>query len=166
MIHFHEALADLMVPAATITPDPRNANNGDIDEIIASLLTNGCYRPIYASKETGQIVAGHHLYAALLELGAQMVPVIFLDGDDHRAVRIMLADNRTAALAKMDEGLLLDLLRLVEHDLPGTGYDDRYLMDLLAKQDDALADPPAENLLHDITCPNCGFTFRRAQGQE
>jgi ParB-like chromosome segregation protein Spo0J len=165
MLRFHAALADLMVPAATITPDPRNANNGDIDEIVASLLVNGCYRPVYASQETGTIIAGHHLYAALLELGAQMIPVMWLDGDDEAGVRIMLADNRIAALARMDEALLLDLLRAIDTTptgLTGTGYDDRYLQDLTERiLNEGGPQVPDEDLTHQITCPNCGHQWNR-----
>jgi len=166
MLRFHEALADLMVPAASITPDPRNANNGDIDEIVASLLVNGCYRPVYASRETQTIIAGHHLYAALLELGAQMIPVMWLDGDDEAGVRMMLADNRIAALARMDEALLLDLLRAIDTTptgLAGTGYDDRYLQDLTERilNDGGPQVDPEEDLTHQITCPACGHQWNR-----
>lgn len=171
MIRFHDALESLMVPAISLRPNPQNANNGDVDEIVASILTNGCYRPIYATTD-GMIVAGHHLYAALLELGAIMVPVLYVNTDDNGAARITLADNRIAALAKTDEALLLQLLEMVSDDemgLSGTGYDERYLTTLREK---VIADHErplefdlrgGEELVHTITCPQCGHSWSRAR---
>jgi ParB-like chromosome segregation protein Spo0J len=171
VIRFHPALADLMVPKDTLRPNPQNANNGDVDEIIASVLTNGCYRPIYATDD-GMIVAGHHLYAALLELGALMVPVLYVNTDDDGARRITLADNRIAALAKTDEALLLQLLEMVSQEtmgLTGTGFDERYLTALREK---VIADHErplefdsrgAEDLVHTITCPQCGHSWTRTR---
>jgi ParB-like chromosome segregation protein Spo0J len=170
VIRFHPALADLMVPAQSLFPNPENANNGDVDEIVASILTNGCYRPVYATGD-GEIVAGHHLYAALLELGAVMVPVMYVEADESGARRIMLADNRIAALAKTDDALLLQLLQMVSHEdkgLTGTGFDERYLA---ALRDKVMADVTApleydlrgsEDLVHTITCPACGHHWSRA----
>lgn len=165
-VRFHPALEPLMVPKDSITPNPDNPNNGDVDEIIASILRNGCYRPIYAA-EDGTILAGHHLYAALLELGCLMVPVLYVTTDAAGARRIMLADNRIAALARTDDALLLELLDIVsaeDHGLSGTGYDERYLE---ALRERALLD--AGTPLHtdlpdtastDLTCPACGHTWK------
>jgi hypothetical protein len=158
-----------MVPKNSIFPDPTNANNGDVDEIIASILSNGVYRPVYATAD-GKIVAGHHLYAALLELGALMVPVIYVDGDTSDGRRIMLADNRIAALAKTDDALLLQLLEMVaaeDRGLPGSGYDERYLAELREKVTRDVNTPlqydlrGGEDLIHTITCPECGHQWRR-----
>lgn len=171
MIRFHPALEALMVPAQGLRPHPVNPNNGDVDEIVASILTNGCYRPIYATQD-GEIVAGHHLYAALMELGALMVPVLTVDVDESGARRILLADNRVAALARVDDGLLMDLLKMVSEEdrgLTGTGYDDRYL-EALADRLRVEAGHPlefdtrgAEGLVHTITCPECGHSWVRSK---
>jgi len=125
VIRYHTAIEPLLTPVDTVTPDPRNANNGDVDAIIASIIVNGCYRPIYASSLTREIVAGHHLYAALLEMGAGVIPVQWIDGDREQATRILLADNEIARLAKMDYGLLVELLDNLaetEKGLAGTGF--------------------------------------------
>jgi hypothetical protein len=171
VIRFHPALETLMVPKNSIHPDPSNYNNGDVDEIVASILTNGCYRPVYATPD-GQIVAGHHLYAALLELGALMVPVLYVDTNVSGARRIMLADNRIAALARTDDALLLQLLDMVSAEdtgLTGTGYDERFLD---ALRDKAILDASRpleinlrgeEDLTHTITCPNCGHCWTRSR---
>jgi hypothetical protein len=163
-----------MIPKNSIFPDPTNANNGDVDEIIASILSNGCYRPIYAT-EDGKIVAGHHLYAALLELGALMVPVIYVDGDNADGRRIMVADNRIAALAKQDDALLLQLLEMIaaeDRGLPGSGYDERYLIALREKVLSDSTQPleydtrGSEDLVHTITCPACGHSWVRGHTEE
>ena len=172
MIRFHSALADLMAPITTLTPHPENANSGDVDELIASVLRNGCYRPIIAAQPSTHILAGHTLYHALGELGAQMVPVLWVQATPADERRILLADNAIAALARLDSTLLLDLLRLVsedEHGLSGTGYADRDL-ERLAEQAvrDAETDlridlRGSESLVHEITCPNCGYSWVRGQ---
>ena len=174
-IRFHSGLADLMVPATSIRPHPDNPNNGDVDEIVASILRVGCYRAIVADQETGYILAGHHLYAALLELGAIMVPVTWADSDDEDMVRILVGDNRIAKLAKIDDGVELQLLeRLAKSStgLSGTGVRDVELERLRAKMERDLASDlkinlgGAEKLIHEIECPNCRYTWVRGQGQE
>lgn len=167
MIRFHAAVVDLLVDADKIHPDPRNANRGDTDAIIESIITNGCYRPVYVAADTGTIVAGHHLYDALLELGAPRIPVQYVDGDTAQARRILIADNRIAALATMDEPLLLDLLdylqRETEAGLVGTGYSDDDLTDLrehvanAANSGWALGPSTPDPIT--VTCPKCGHLF-------
>jgi ParB-like chromosome segregation protein Spo0J len=95
---FHPGLDDLLVDIDSVCQHPANYNNGDLDAITASIETNGMYRPLYVQASTGQILAGNHTWAACKALGATLVPVVTLDVDDHTAKRIMLADNRTAAL--------------------------------------------------------------------
>lgn len=169
MIRYHTWLSGLMVHRDEVSPDPMNPNNGDVDEIVSSILVNGCYRPIYAAKETTHVVAGHNLYAALLELGAAYLPVAWLDGDDAQARRILLADNQIARLARMDDTQLFQLLNWVkETDLgfTGTGWNE----DLYERQM-ALANPPpdipffsghetGESILYEHTCPECGHVWR------
>lgn len=160
MIRYHASQMEHLVPAETIHPDPHNANNGDVDALIGSILTNGCYRPVYASRATGTIVAGHTLYAALLELGAQVIPVEWVDGDREQEVRINLGDNEIARLARMDRALeldLLDYLESTEKGLAGTGYTPERVEDLrlLALNSGGFAVPeiPPDGLPH--RCPEC-----------
>lgn len=172
MIRFHESLADLMVPKNSVQPHPDNPNNGDVDAIIASIMRNGVYRPIIAAKATGHILAGHHLYASLLEMEAEMLPVLFVDVDEPGERRILLADNRIAALAKIDDSQLLRLLELMdayEESLSGTGYDERDLENLreIAERDMdndlEINLAGREGLTHTIECPNCHYEWVRGQ---
>ena len=138
-VHMAGALTGLLAPRDSIRPHPANPRNGDVDAIIASILANGVYRPIYVQRSTGLILAGHHLYAALCELDCSLVPVQMVDCDDDTAMRILLADNRTADMGSYDEGLLLGILQELDgrDQLFGTGYDDAYLERL-----SAFLDPP------------------------
>ena len=69
------------------------------------------------------------------------LPVAYLDVDDDRAERILLADNRSNDLASYDDHALADLLQTLtatDHGLLGTGYDgddlDQLLRDLNGDQ--------------------------------
>lgn len=132
LAHIHPSLQPLLVDIDQIHPHPDNPRNGDTDAIATSIEINGLYRPIYAQRD-GTILAGNHTYAAALELGAQQLPVVFLDVDHDQATRIMLVDNRAADLGRYDDALLLDLLTGLDQTsqgLLGTGYDDLALEDL------------------------------------
>lgn len=120
-----------MTPLAEIHPHPDNPNNGDVELIAESILTNGYIAPIIAHRETGDIIAGNHRYHALLSLGADIAPVIWVDMEDAGAKRYMLADNKTAQAATLDNSLVLDLLtEFIDREggdmaaLVGTGYNE------------------------------------------
>lgn len=135
LIHFHEQVSHLLEPAENLEPYQRNPNNGDVDLIMESISTVGCYRPVYVGSD-GVIVAGHHLYAALMEMGADQIPVMRLDypSTDERSVRIVIGDNEIARKARRDEAQLLSLVReVLDGDLRGTGLSD---FDLLRLVDD------------------------------
>jgi ParB-like chromosome segregation protein Spo0J len=154
-IRYHDTLQALLEPIDAVTPHPQNPNNGDLDEIEASIDVNGMYRPIYAQRSTGYILAGNHTWMALASRGAQQVPVLWLDIDDDVATRILLGDNAIAARAIRDNALTRDLLRTLaatEHGLHGTGYSPADL-DVI----EALAKIPLETNEH-ATWPTLSFT--------
>lgn len=156
------------VPVDRLQPHPRNPNRGNIDAIADSIDANGFYGTIVAQRSTSYILVGHHRYQAALQRGATHVPVTWIDVDDTAALRIVLADNRTAELAERDPEQLSQLLaELADTDdgLTGTGYDQEDLTTLLAQLSDDL---PAsfkaldESIAQDVktcTCPNCGHEF-------
>ena len=74
VVSYHPALDALLTPVDQIRQHQKNPKNGDIDAIAESITVNGCFRPIYAQRSSGTILAGHHLYQALLSLGAADVP--------------------------------------------------------------------------------------------
>ena len=110
------------VKLSTLRPHPRNARNGDVEAVAESLTVNGQYRPIVVTTD-GTILAGNHTYAAALSLGWDRISVVTVDvaPESPEALRIMLADNRTADLGGYDDALLLELLRDLD-SLDGSGY--------------------------------------------
>jgi ParB-like chromosome segregation protein Spo0J len=146
------------VPWGSLTQHPRNPRNGDVEAIKESIRANGVYRPIIVAKD-GAILAGHHLWLALGEMGREQVYVVRLDVHpaSTQATRILLADNRTADLGNYDDGLLAALLRDIDADggLIGTGYDGDDLAALMES-----IDTPAGFGQHEPQrCPNCGFAL-------
>lgn len=132
------------IPVSELTPHPDNANIGDVEAIKQSIRVNGFYAPIIAQASTGYIIVGNHRFRAAQELGAVTVPAIFLDVDDEQAMRLMLADNRTARLGHDDmEALSAALSQLAESEvgLLGTGYTPLDLQKLLIDTDRPLDFP-------------------------
>jgi len=100
------------------------------------------------------------------------VPVERVECDDETAMRILLADNRTAEKAEREPEPLADLLESLEttdDGLTGTGYDgddlDELLYDLgeqapdfdpVGMEDQGQLDE-TESDKHE--CPNCGHEF-------
>lgn len=166
-VHYADGLAGEFVPAEALQQHPRNANNGDVEAILASVKANGCYRPIYASRASGHIVAGHHLYTALLSLGEEHVPVQWLENltpDDE--LRILLADNKTADLGWIDDSLVLDILDDI--GVHGTGYTEDEMLEMKAELATGFNGGPQElededeqdlTFKRPVTCPNCSHEF-------
>lgn len=120
-----------LVPVASLTPHPRNPRKGDTPAIAKSITHNGFYGAVVAQRSTGFILAGNHRLKAAVSTGAAEVPVIWVDCDDERALRILLADNRTNDLAGYDEAALAELLGSLP-SLEGTGYDQAAVDELVA----------------------------------
>lgn len=132
LVQYQPDLEPLMRDIDSVVPHPENYNNGDVEQIAASIETNGMYRPLYVQKSTNWIISGNHTWEACKTLGATQIPVVFVDVDDLHAKRIMLADNRIAALAQPDPAAELALLeQIAESDsLLGTGYQEHDLQQL------------------------------------
>lgn len=169
MIRYNFDTEGAMVPVSKLRTHPRNPNNGDVDAIVASIRRNGVFRRLPAQTSTGYVLDGNHTFEALLELGAEYVPIEWNDVDDATAIRILLTANKTAKLAKMDPALEFDLLRQVMEDDPdlgllGTGYVPRDLLKMIEDEDKPLDlgnQKGSEDLIHTITCPNCKHSWRR-----
>lgn len=119
---------------AELTPHPSNPRQGDVGAIVQSIEANGWVGSLVAQCSTGYVLAGNHRLQAAGHLGFDKVPVHWVDVDDETALRILLADNRTADLATYDEQALAQLLAelATDSDLEGTGYDGDDLDNLLA----------------------------------
>ena len=119
-----------------LSEHPENPNVGDIGAIHQSVDASGFYGAIIAQKSTGRVLAGNHRLKALLQKGASVGPVIYVDVDDVTAKRILVGDNRTTRLGHDDDAKLAALLQDIAAQtgsIIGTGYDDDDLDALLRK---------------------------------
>lgn len=135
------------IPVSEITEHPDNVNIGNVESIKESIRVNGFYAPLLVQASTGYILVGNHRFRAARELGLVTIPAIFMDVEEEQAMRIMLADNRTARLGHDDLGALeaaLSQLAESEFGLLGSGYTHADLSKLLAHIDEPLVipDPP------------------------
>jgi ParB-like chromosome segregation protein Spo0J len=132
-----------LVPTSALKPHPRNVNRGDLSAIGESIVENGFYGAIVAQHSTRYILAGNHRFEAAKGAGLAKVPVVWVDVDDARALRILLADNRTTRLGADDQEALAALLQEIlgqSDTLAGTGYDTADLDELLAELGSANSD--------------------------
>lgn len=114
------------VPVSELSEHPENPNRGNVSAIRESITENGFFGAVLAQKSTGYILAGNHSFRAACQSGADKIPVIWVDVDEDRAKKIMLADNRMAEKAFRDEeqlAALLEDLNKRDRGLLGTGYD-------------------------------------------
>lgn len=106
----------------TLKEHPKNPRKGSVDQIKVSLEENGQYKPIIVQKSTNHILAGNHTFLAAKQLGWKELETYVIDVSDEHALKIMLADNKTADESTYDSGVLVDVLQSLD-DLVGTGYE-------------------------------------------
>lgn len=146
-VRWAEGVKPLLVPIDSVRQYDRNPNNGSVDDIIDSIQINGFFTAVTADIDTKMILAGNHRYQALLALGATEIPVIWTKVDADSAKRVLVADNRLSALARMDEHGLAELLQELQETevgLSGTGFDDasleRLMMELALAEEEPLGE--------------------------
>jgi len=95
------------------------------------------------------------------------IPVLYVDVDDLRAEKILLADNRTGDVATNDDEALVFMLQGLRElgELHGTGFSESELDALMS----AITVPDFQPVSEDeqgrldrrkpVTCPECGHTF-------
>jgi len=127
----HPSLAAMAVDIDTLLPLERNPRIGDVDAIAASYAEFGQVKPIVAKQNddgTATVIAGNHQLEAAKMLGWDKIAVVYLDGDDSRAVAFALADNRTVELGYSEPEVLYELMSAVSDDYPelleGLGWDE------------------------------------------
>jgi ParB-like chromosome segregation protein Spo0J len=126
---------------ATLVAHPRNPNRHgarQIDLLARIIRHQGWRNPIVVSERSGFVVAGHGRLQAAHQLGLAAVPVDvqeFATEADEWAH--LVADNRIAELAEMDQDGLGELLRDLgdadDFDLELTGFDAAELDRMLAE---------------------------------
>lgn len=120
-----------LVPVDSISEHPRNPNRSELSRIVDSIEENGFYGTVVVQRSTGYIVKGNHTYRAAVASGLTEIPVTYIDVDDERAVRIMIADNRIAEFGERDDEILTELLKGLD-GVEGTGYYEEEFADLIA----------------------------------
>lgn len=141
-----------MASVHLLTPHPDNPRHGDVAVIGESVRENGFYGVLIVQRSTGHVLAGTHRLLAAREQGLTTVPVVWLDVDDDRARRILLADNRSSDLATYDESALAELLAELDGDYAGSGYAEADMSALLGelREPANLADLPDDEQAGDL----------------
>lgn len=142
MTNIREEIQPFAVPINTVSSHPRNVRQGDIGAISTSLTAHGQYKPILVQRSTNHIIAGNHTWKAAQHLGWEQIAVQYLDVDDDKALRILLADNRATDLATYDEHALAQVLSEYArtYDMSGLLWDQDDLDDLLRREQFRLSD--------------------------
>jgi ParB-like chromosome segregation protein Spo0J len=171
-VYFHEQSRPLLVPIEQVKPYANNANSGDVDIVRNSIETNGFYGAVIAQQGSGTLIAGHTRYEALHSLGADQIPVIWVQTNNIQAARMRVVDNRSTRMGRDDPALLLaELQDIMEADsemlLEGTGYLETDLESLRSLLDEPLdfddEDFAKQRSHHVCSCPQCGWTSDRRE---
>lgn len=127
-----------MVDPATLTPNSRNPNRHpkrQIELLAKIIKTQGWRQPVTVSNRSGFIVRGHGRLEAALLIGCK-VPVERQDyASEAEEWADLVADNRIAELASIDNDELAKLLAELDGmdmDMELTGYAGKALDNLLA----------------------------------
>lgn len=104
------------VPLGDIAPFPGNPRRGDIEAIRKSLRRFGQQRPVLVQRSTRHIVAGNHLYQAMVAENREdasrfaTVDVTWTDLSDVEARAYLVADNQLSARGQNDPDALREWL--------------------------------------------------------
>lgn len=123
-----------LVDITTLQEHPENPRIGDVASIMESIRANGFFLACGCQTSTRRIIIGNHRYKAAMKLGLKVIPVIWHDVDDASALRILLADNKTADEATYNQerlGAILSSLVQSTGSLEGSGYKEGDLEDIL-----------------------------------
>lgn len=141
----HTELANI----ETVTPNPRNPNTHPEAQVrlLASIIeAQGWRNPIVVSIRSGFIVKGHGRLMAARSKGWTQVPIDRQAYESEAAEYAdMVADNRIAELAEIDEDVLKGVIRDVSDagfDTMLTGFDNDALVKLFANEEEVVAPVP------------------------
>jgi ParB-like chromosome segregation protein Spo0J len=111
-------------------PHPKNPRIGNVDAVAESLREHGQFKPIVVNRRNGFIAAGHHTWLAARRNGWDEIQVVWIDVDEQKHLKIMLADNKTSDMGTYDDKVLAEILASMD-DISGTGYSPAELQDLV-----------------------------------
>ena len=128
---------DELVPIEKVIPNPKNPNTHPQSqiELLASIIrANGWRQPITVSRRSGFVVKGHGRLEAAHFLHCSVVPVDYQNyTNEAEEYADMVADNRIAELADMDNEALAKLVKEIGQEVPTelAGYTDEELTRLM-----------------------------------
>lgn len=135
MIEIHCAYTQLM-PIEQVIPNPRNPNTHPEKQIklLAKIIeAQGWRAPITVSRRSGFVVRGHGRLEAAQLLGLEEVPVDLQDYESEAAEWAdLIADNRLAELAVIDEKALAGILADMDDMLEFTGFSEKEIATMMA----------------------------------
>lgn len=136
---------DKIVDIATLVPNPKNPNthpDNQIQLLGRIIRQTGWRQPITVSTRSGFIVKGHGRLAAALLEGVKEVPVDFQNyGTEAEEYADLVADNRIAELAEIDNKMLADIFADIDTgEIPVelTGYTEEEMESLITGLAEAL----------------------------
>ena len=156
---------DKMVDIVELIENPRNPNTHPEEQvkILAKVIKqNGWRQPITVSKLSGFIVKGHGRLQAAKLLGCETVPVDYQEYENESLEYAdLMADNRIAELAEIDNKKLLELFQefdVGEVDFDLSGYSEDFYKELASSFDEYEKD--LDDIPDDIPLDkeNCGST--------
>ena len=129
---------DELVPIGKVIGNPKNPNKHPKEQIklLATIIRGQGWRaPITVSRRSGYIVRGHGRLEAAQLLGLEKVPVDYQNyATEAEEWADLIADNRLAELAELDNSMLADMLQELdtgEIPLVYTGYTEEDLASIL-----------------------------------
>ena len=144
----YDEIADI----ASLIPNPRNPNQHPEKqiELLAKIIKHQGWRaPITVSNRSGFIVRGHGRLLAAKHLGLEQVPVDRQDYEtEAQEWADLIADNRIAELAEIDETLLKELMGELQEgdlDLDLTGFTADEVSELLGPSDTDIDEPVTDD---------------------
>lgn len=136
---------DAIVDVATLVPNPKNPNqhpDNQIQLLGRIIRQTGWRAPITVSKRSGFIVKGHGRLAAALLEGVKEVPVDYQNyTNDAEEYADLVADNRIAELAEIDNKMLADIFADIdtgEIPMELTGFTEDEVENLITAMSEAL----------------------------
>jgi len=150
---------DDIVELDTLKPNPRNPNkhpDAQLDLLAKIIQGQGWRAPITVSRRSGMIVKGHARREAGYKTGGKYAPIEYQDYEsDSAEMSDLIADNRIAELAVLDEKSILELLQELDANTDGidpemTGFSADTIREMLEKAA-AGADAEAEKAAARLT---------------
>lgn len=138
---------DKIIAVHEMKPNPANPNKHPEEqiELLSKIITaTGWRKPITVSTRSGLIVSGHGRLMAAKAAGLSHVPVDFQHYDSEEAeLADLLADNRIAELAEIDQTKLADIFAEIDTgaiDLDTTGYTEEEIENIITALSEAVHD--------------------------